>query len=111
MATQDRNLAWVCHLPLLIQAFVDGKALVMMSQWPEYVSRQIGRDIQFLQDVLNKTVLCQTKQHISAVYTAEHRIIAFMEGMTTRYDYKHLKSLAIPAPGIIIIIISIIILL
>lgn len=95
----EDNENWVCLLPRFMNALVDAKSFVVITDWPTYVKKMIGPDLQTLNKMIGKSVICPSKEYVSNIYTLEQRFISFVEGLTLRHDTKHMRQLMYPNEG------------
>ena len=93
----DEN--WVFLLPRFLNALVDANSFLMITDWPAYVAKMIDSDLQTLNKMIGKSVICPSKEYVSNIYTLEQRFISFVEGLTLRHDTKHMRQLMYPNEG------------
>ncbi|KYQ55449.1 hypothetical protein ALC60_05661 [Trachymyrmex zeteki] len=81
------------YLSLLAQEFLKHKVIYRLRNWYNYVQRQIGEDVRFLVDVtINRLALDYwpwvNPYFVRRIFRAEFRILYFLHGMSTAYNFK-----------------------
>ena len=80
--------------PQFLQRLVNKKCFFILRNWTGYVTSQIGKDISLLTKVKECKTPCSppTKDHVTRVYWAENRVIAFLDGNKNRFDYEEITK-------------------
>ena len=80
--------------PRFLEMLFKKKSFFIVRNWTDYVASQIGNDIKLLTQVKERKKLFSppTKDHVTRVYWAENRVIAFLDGNKNRFDYEEIKK-------------------